>query len=345
MGSSPPLDKGTSSLKAEVRLVYLYYKKELFNKLRSFLPILMFLGTLPLLPRKQLSCFPLSESSFRVQVLIMLKYLKESFARKKARRVTSKYPNEVNSFQLAGEGLVEFANWKNPLVPSKTLTQGEVNFFRQFAPPGSFCIDVGANTGDTTVPMALAVGKEGLTLGFEPNPLVYEVLEANARLNKNTTTIIPLRYAVTEEEGDFFYSSSEASFGNGGVSATTQEADRHGRFKLQEKVKGINLLKYLNENYKEYLPKLSFIKIDVEGHDIDVIRSISSLIDQYKPTLIAECFAEATIDERIKLYDMVAKHGYALYYFADFQEDTETIKLSSGDMNRWKNFNFYAIPI
>ncbi|GAB3956578.1 hypothetical protein GCM10028805_46870 [Spirosoma harenae] len=274
----------------------------------------------------------------------MFNYLKESFARKKARRVTSKYPYEVVSFQLAKEGTVEFANWKNPLVPAKTITQSEINFFRQFAPLGSFCIDIGANIGDTTVPMALAVGKDGLTLGFEPNPMTYEILEANAKLNAGKSNIIPLKYAVTEEEGEFFYSSSEASFGNGGVSTTTEEAKKHGKFNLEEKVVGVNLLKFLDSDYKQYLPKLSFIKIDVEGHDIDVIRSISSLIEQYRPVLVAECFTEATIDERQDLYQMVADHNYTLYYFADFDEHAEVIKLSVNDMNRWSNFNFYATP-
>ncbi|MVM29670.1 FkbM family methyltransferase [Spirosoma sp. HMF4905] len=274
----------------------------------------------------------------------MFNYLKESFARKKARRVTAKYPYEVNTFQLAKEGTVEFANWKNPLIPPKTITQAEINFFRRFATPGSFSIDVGANIGDTTVPMALAVGKNGLTLGFEPNPMTYEILEANAGLNKATSNIVPLRYAITEEEGEFFYSSSEASFGNGGVSASASEADQHGKFKLPEKVKGINLDKYLNENYKDYLPKLSLIKVDVEGHDKDVLRSISALIDQYKPTLIAECFSEATLDERVELYQIVANHDYTLYYFGDFDENTEISQIGPHDMNRWKNFNFYALP-
>ena len=274
----------------------------------------------------------------------MLKYLKESFARKKARRVTSKYPYEVNTFELNIEGSVQFANWKNPLIPTKTITQSEVNFFRKLAPLGSFCIDVGANIGDTTVPMALAVGKKGLTLGFEPNPTTYEVLEANSELNKIATNIIPLRYAITEEEGEFIYSSSEASFGNGGVSGTPEEAAQHGKFKLQEKVKGINLLTYLNENYKDYLPDLSFIKVDVEGHDIDVIRSISSLIIQYRPNLVAECFSGSSFSERMELYKIVSDHNYSLHYFGDFDENTEIIKLSAQDMNRWKNFNFYAIP-
>lgn len=273
----------------------------------------------------------------------MLKYLKESLARKKARRITSKYPSEINTFQLALEGTVQFANWKNPLVPSRKIIQEQINFYRRLAPQGSFCIDIGANIGDTTVPMALAVGKQGLTLAFEPNPLVFEILKENSQLNPHSTNIIPLQYAITETDGEFFYSSSEASFGNGGVSATIEEAAQHGKFNLQDKVKGINLLTFLEEFYQEQLPKLSFIKIDVEGHDLDIIRSIASLIDRYRPNLVAECFTEMTIDQRVELYNAVASHNYTLYYFEEFEEGTEIVRLSVNDMNKWSNFNFYAI--
>jgi FkbM family methyltransferase len=274
----------------------------------------------------------------------MLNYLKESFARKKARRITSKYGHETSTFQLADDGLVEFANWKNPLVEPKIITQGEINFFRRFVPRGSFCIDIGANIGDTTVPMALAAGKEGVTLGFEPNPMTHEILVANAQLNSRTTNIVPLPYAITMEDGEFFYSSSEASFGNGGVSTSVEEAKKHGNFQLQQKITGINLLTFLNDRYKDQLPRLSLIKIDVEGHDQEVIESISPLISQYKPVLIAECFSESRLDERTELYNTVADLGYTLYYFEDFEESTNVIPLSPQDMNRWKNFNFYAVP-
>lgn len=272
----------------------------------------------------------------------MFDYLKQSFARKKARRVFSKYPYEVTSFQLANDGLVQFANWKNPLVSPKQITQSEINFVRRFAPKGSFCVDIGANIGDTTVPMALAVGKEGLTLGFDPNPMVFEILEANARLNPDKTNIVPVPYAVMEEAGEFYYASSEASFGNGGLSA--DENNPHGKFRLEHKVKGVNLEQYLNEHYADWLPKLSLIKVDVEGFDKDVLRSITSLVARNKPVLIAECFSEATLDEREELYRVVADQGYDLYYFADFDETAEVVKLAVSDMNRWNNFNFYALP-
>lgn len=274
----------------------------------------------------------------------MFKTILKSLARKVARRITRKYPFQVDQFKLEKEGIIDFANWKNPLGIHKTLVQEEIDFFRKFALPGSFCIDIGANIGDTTVPMAVAAGKSGLVLAFEPNPMVFEILQVNAGLNPEKTTIITVPYAITENSGEFYYSSSEASFGNGGVSASIKEAGKHGRFQLNAKITGVNLPDYLNEHYKDELHRLSFIKIDVEGHDKDIIRSISSLIDIYRPVLIAECFDKSTADERLELFSVVADHNYSLYYFYDFDDRTEVRQLYKEDMISQKNFNFYAIP-
>ncbi len=276
----------------------------------------------------------------------MINYLKEliskKLSRKRARRYTQEYGHTIDTFKLEKEGEIQFANWQNPLIRPKTITQQEVNFFKKFIPKGSLCIDIGTNIGDTTVPMALAAGKEGITLGFDPNPLVYKILEANVKLNPGKTNIIPYPFAITKEAGEFSYASSEASFGNGGIS--NEVVSNQGSFQLPQKVQGIVLEDFLLREYAESLPRLSFIKVDVEGADREVIESIGGILKKYKPVLVAECFKRSTPAERAELYETVAGLGYSLYYFADFDEQAETTPIKSAkDMNRWKTFNFYAV--
>lgn len=86
--------------------------------------------------------------------------------------------------------------------------------------------------------MALAAGKEGIKLGFDPNPYVFKILEINAGLNKDRQNIVPLRYAIAQDEEEFYYISSEASFGNGGISKTRE--GEHGSFVYPEKIRGVN---------------------------------------------------------------------------------------------------------
>lgn len=273
---------------------------------------------------------------------MIFKYLRESFARKKARRVFSEYPIKVSDYNLPDEGTVQFGNWMNPLLGEKVLTQGEVDFFKRFIPKGSLAIDIGGNTGDTTVPMGLAAGKEGLVLGFDPNPHVFKVLENNAGLNKDKTNIVALPYAISDEDGEFYYGSSEASYSNGGISAAADK--RHGNFTLPQKVKGVNLQQYLEKYYADWLGKLSFIKIDTEGYDKEIVKSIAGLIVQYKPVIIAEVFRNLTKEERYEMYDVIADKGYDLFYFADFDIKAETTPIQRADMSNWPHFNVYAIP-
>ena len=157
----------------------------------------------------------------------MLKNIKESFIRKKARRITREYPPVLSSFDLEIDGHVEFANSSNPLMPHIEITQSFVDFFRKYIKEGDLVIDIGANIGDTTVPMGIAAGKKGFTLAFDPNPFLFKILEKNASLNKEKTNIKPLQYAITHKEETFFYISSEASFANGGISPAIDK--KHGK--------------------------------------------------------------------------------------------------------------------
>lgn len=275
----------------------------------------------------------------------ILNYFKESFRRKKARRFTQEYASKIDVFELSEEGKIDFANWDNPLAPHRIVSQEMVDFFKKFIKKGDLVIDIGANVGDTTVPMALAAGKSGVTLGFDPNPYVYKILEKNASLNKEKQNIVPLLYAISEKEEEFYYISSEASFANGGISPTTNSI--HGKFVYPDKIKGVNLLAFLEKNYPDNLEKFSFIKIDTEGYDKEIIKSIPELIQKYKPTIVAESFGKSAPEDKIELYSVIANHGYEIFYFEDFDINAKVIKLeNSHDITRWKEtINIYAVPL
>lgn len=272
------------------------------------------------------------------------RYFKESFRRKKARRFTKEYPARIDSFKLKDEGKIDFANWENPLVIPKQITQDMVDFFKKFIKKGDLVIDIGANIGDTTVPMALAAGNTGIALGFDPNPYVYKILEINSSLNKEKQHIIPLPYAITVDDQEFYYVSSEASFANGAISSTKESM--HGKFIFPDKIKGVNLQSLLEKNYNNKLDSFSFIKIDTEGYDKEIIKSLSGLIQKYKPVIVAESFGKSSPKAKEELYNVIEKHGYEIFYFEDFDVKANIIKIEkSQEMNRWKNtINIYAIP-
>jgi FkbM family methyltransferase len=274
----------------------------------------------------------------------ILNYFKESFQRKKARRVVQEYDAKIDRFTLKDGEVIEFANWKNPLVEQIVISQGMIDFFAKFIKQGDLVVDIGANIGDTTVPMALAAGKSGTTLGFDPNPFVFKILKINAELNKHLHNIVPLPFAISVEEAEFYYVSEEASFGNGAIS-TTKDNSRF-KFTHPEKIRGINLKKYLEEHYASQIGKLSFIKIDTEGYDKEIIKSIPDLIEKYKPVIVAECYRKSSDEDKTELFNCISQFGYDLYYFKDFDADTTTAPIqSSKDLIAYKKtINFCAVP-
>jgi FkbM family methyltransferase len=241
----------------------------------------------------------------------ILSYFKASFARKKARRVFQQYGTRIDTFQLAGNEKIEFANWLNPLLKPKVITQHEVDFFRKYIPEGSMAIDIGANIGDLTVAMAIAAGGQGKVLALDPNPHVFSVLQENAKLNKGRANIIPLQFAAADKDMNFYYASSEASMSNGGL-ITDLSDNRHGKYKLKEPIKGKHLGNFLEQEYQDWLPKLSLIKIDTEGLDYFVLTTLERILEKYHPVIIAEIFLEIPVSMRNDIFDLLKKHGYAL---------------------------------
>jgi FkbM family methyltransferase len=273
--------------------------------------------------------------------MFMLGYFRNKLKKYKAKRIFNEYGYKVVDFQLSSEGKIKYAQWLNPLEKEKEITQSQVNFFKKFVKAGDTAIDIGAHTGDTPIPMALAAGRNGKVLALEPNPYIFKILEVNATLNKDKANIIPLCFAATATDGEFFYSSSEASFNNGGISESSSH--QHGSFSMGHKVKGINLEKYLKTNHLADLKKLTLIKVDTEGYDVQVLKSLDNILSEYKPSIIFECFGGLSKTERESLHDSIARHGYSLFYFKDFEENTEVLPITKADMMNWKHFDVYAV--
>lgn len=261
--------------------------------------------------------------------------------RKKNKNIFREYGYMVKNFHIEGIGNVQYAQWLHPSEKSKTIDSSNIEFFAKISKKGSLLIDIGAHTGDTALPMALAAGINGKVIAFEPNKYVYKILEVNASLNKEHTNIIPLCRAITREDGEFIFNYSDASFCNGGYLSRISNK-RHGHnYELQ--VSGINLERYLMKHYENDLERLSLIKIDAEGYDKEIIKSMPNIIDKYKPNLLIECFKKLNKTERSDLFDTIADHGYTLYAVEDFTSIENIIRLGKKDILGKKQIEILAM--
>lgn len=271
----------------------------------------------------------------------MLGALARRIQRHRDRRTFREYGHVVKRFELEREGAVEYAQWLHPFEKPKTIAQADVDGWRHFLGDGDLAIDVGAHTGDTTIPMALACGPAGLVVAVEPNLHVFRVLEANARLNEHRGHILPWNVAATESDGEFEFHYWDASFGNGGYLSRLHN-QRHGHH-YPLRVTGRNLESELRARIPDRLPALKLIKTDAEGYDAAVLRSMRRLIDETRPVLVCEVHKKLDDGERLALWEELARPGYRFHRYAGGARPVGE-EIGRTDLRRWPHFDLVAIP-
>lgn len=270
-----------------------------------------------------------------------MNFIQKILEKRKLKRTFDEYGFEIKKFDIDGLGIIDYAQWLHPFEKPKQITQSNIDFYRKITVPAGMVIDIGAHTGDTTVPMALAVGKSGLVLGLEPNKYVFKILEKNSTLNPDKTNIVPLCFAATKDDGVFEFNYSDASFCNGGFLSQIKNKNHKHNYVLE--VAGKNLQNFLVNTYAEKLAHLCLIKIDAEGYDKEIIKTIPEILNRYKPNLMIECYKRLTADERYELFDLVTAHGYKLYYLENFEGFGQLESINQAAMTSREHFEMLAI--
>ncbi len=250
------------------------------------------------------------------------------------------YGHEILTFPLQGIGDVRFARWLHPGETPKSITQAGVDAVRPFLGDGDVAIDIGAHTGDSTLPMALAAGPRGAVFALEPNPYVFKVLALNATLNPSAAMITPLMFAAMPTDGEFEFEYSDSGYCNGGFHEGLSRW-RHGHFSVL-RVAGRNLAAYLHEHAPAELARLRYVKIDTEGFDRAVVRSIAGLLRERRPYLKAEVYKHLPEAERAGFHADLRALGYRVFKCGEFEYRGE--ELGPRDMSRWKHFDVFAVP-
>lgn len=77
------------------------------------------------------------------------------------RSSAKRYLYKINKFDIENGIEVNYAQWLHPSESQKVISQEQVNAYREVLEEGDFCIDIGAHTGDNTLPIAIATGLKG----------------------------------------------------------------------------------------------------------------------------------------------------------------------------------------
>jgi FkbM family methyltransferase len=252
-----------------------------------------------------------------------------------------RYGTSVRTVELPGLGTVRYAQWLHPKERAKPVTPELLAELRRYLAPGDVALDIGAHTGDTTLPLALVVGVTGAVLALEPNPYVFPVLAETAALNPHLTRILPLPYAAAARDEELEFEYSDAGFCNGGLHPGISRW-RHGHaFRL--KVQGRDLPALLARDYPELLPRLRWVKTDTEGADFEVLQTLAPLLRRLQPFIRAEVYEHLPPERRRQMYRFLAELGYSVHRY-DGDTRFRGAQLAETDMTRWRHFDVFCVP-
>lgn len=181
----------------------------------------------------------------------------------------------------------------------------------QLVKQGDKVIDIGANLGYYTCPLADLVGEEGRVYAVEPVPVIFSVLKRNVGKRRNVEL---LNYALGEQERTIEMANDSVAsagyFGTGRNFVSEGELSKDAvRFTAQMK-RGSELFGGME--------KIDFIKCDIEGYERVVLPELRPLIEKFHPTVLVETDGES----RQQMIRMFTELGYSAYMLVGGKEVT-----------------------
>lgn len=214
-------------------------------------------------------------------------------------------------------------------------SEGEVDVFRAVVAPGSHVMDIGANIGALTLPLARIVGNIGFVYAFEPQQVVFQALCANMALN-SIENVQCLPYAVSDRTGyttlTHFDYNIEGNYG--GVEIEQAEAKKDPD--------GYEVRKVMLDSCFKDIKRLDFVKIDVEGMEEDVLNGARGIIKKFRPILYVENDRE---DKSESLMIKLDSFGYRLFWHTPMLFNPNNLANEKRDL--WPDiasFNLLCIP-
>jgi FkbM family methyltransferase len=177
--------------------------------------------------------------------------------------------NIIEGDTIVSRSMILYGEW----------AQHEINLLSHFIRPGYVVADVGAFIGTHARAFSSFIGTSGQVLAFEPRKVAFEILKKNAELAPLANV-----FAINSALGD-----AEKI-----LTVTTpfvESSENYGALKLEQLFNAVDCGEKIAvttlDAYK--LDRLNFVKIDVEGMELDVLNGAIDTLQRCKPVVFAEC--------------------------------------------------------
>jgi len=184
--------------------------------------------------------------------------------------------------------------------------------YSRYLRPGQVVLDIGANIGAHTLPMARLVGDAGKVVSFEPTSYAYGKLCDNVSANSKLANRIQCVQAMLIDSDlgqvpDQLYSSWPLG----------REQDVHelhlGKLMSTEGARAATLDTLVGELGPE---RVDFIKLDIDGFEPRMFRGATQVLQRWRPTIIMELAPYVLKEEGSSLAELIeilAANSYSLW--------------------------------
>jgi len=186
------------------------------------------------------------------------------------------YPDHIAIKQCRNGPMMYFRNDRyigKLLDQYGEFAERELGVLRGLVEPGDIVLDVGANIGTYTIPLAQMVGPSGLVLAFEPMRQVFNVLCANIAMS-GAINILAQQRAIGRTSG----------VAKMPLLDTAAPENNYGVSTFEEEGATVSVIPVDSCGLK----RCDFIKIDVEGMEADVLAGARQTIETFRPILWVE---------------------------------------------------------
>ncbi|WP_414660863.1 FkbM family methyltransferase [Horticoccus sp. 23ND18S-11] len=194
-------------------------------------------------------------------------------------------------------------------------------FLQAVVPAEAVCYDIGANLGYHTLIMA-GSAKRGQVLAFEPLPQVCEVLGRNLAINGVRNVTVVRKVAARQSGVVTLAKSVEID------QATMKYAADAGSSRSLELIACDAVT--LDEFVAQGGVPPTFLKIDVEGAEVDVLAGATEVLRRYRPTVLCETHGAAAAQG---VYQLLHALGYTLYRVTSQLEPIASAAMVPTNMN------------
>lgn len=203
---------------------------------------------------------------------------------------------------------------------TKLFAQHIAKLMQQYVKEGDTALDIGGNVGFFTLVLAKYVGSNGQVYVFEPEQDNIQKLNKNIEKNKKKNIRV-YAGAVSDQSGETVLHRNPLN--EGGHTLEDQDefkdsAKVYSREEMEQKNKDFvfeqkTKMWSLDEEFEFWKTSggvPSFVKIDVEGHELAVLRGGRTFFAEAKPKVVCE-IGEETEQEVVALMESL---GYTTYY-------------------------------